>query len=173
MTKITCNVTSRNFLNGQSGAVLYVAMIILILLALLGIVGMRVTGLQERMSSNYRAANLAFQGAEQLLRTVECTAENSLNETGGEGCSISLSIESCDEIFDVGDWVEEIANQSQGKESFQIRSIAECIPGYTSSAQGKTVDASGDIPVYQISVYQVDDASNPTADAAIDTIFRP
>ncbi|MCM5640131.1 PilX N-terminal domain-containing pilus assembly protein, partial [Xanthomonas hortorum] len=40
----------------QSGAVLYVALIMLILLALLGIAGMQVTGLQERMAFNYRSS---------------------------------------------------------------------------------------------------------------------
>ncbi len=43
----------------QRGAVLYVALIMLILLALLGIAGMQVAGLQERMAANYRAANRA------------------------------------------------------------------------------------------------------------------
>ena len=36
----------------QSGAALYVALIMLILLALIGIVAMQVAGLQERMSAN-------------------------------------------------------------------------------------------------------------------------
>ena len=38
----------------QHGAVLYVALIMLILLALIGVVGMQVAGMQERMSSDYR-----------------------------------------------------------------------------------------------------------------------
>ena len=38
----------------QRGAVLYVALIMLLLLAMIGVVGLQVTGLQERMSSNYR-----------------------------------------------------------------------------------------------------------------------
>ena len=52
----------------QRGAVLYVALIILILLTLIGIVGMQVATMQERMSSNYLAANQAFQRAEGGVR---------------------------------------------------------------------------------------------------------
>ena len=40
--------------NRQSGAVLYVALVMLVLLALIGIVAMQVAGLQERMSANYQ-----------------------------------------------------------------------------------------------------------------------
>jgi type IV pilus assembly protein PilX len=52
----------------QRGAVLYVALIMLILLALLGVVGMQVAGMQERMAANYRAANMAFQASERAGR---------------------------------------------------------------------------------------------------------
>ncbi|KAG1065868.1 hypothetical protein G6F40_017798 [Rhizopus arrhizus] len=48
----------------QRGAVLYVALVMLILLALLGIAGMQVAGMQEKMAANYRAANRAFQNSE-------------------------------------------------------------------------------------------------------------
>ena len=55
----------------QNGAVLYVALIMLILLALLGIAGMQVAGMQEKMASNYRAANRAFQNSEGVVRNAE------------------------------------------------------------------------------------------------------
>ena len=54
----------------QRGAVLYVALIMLILLALLGITAMQVTGLQERMTGSYRSTNMAFQNAEGDSRSV-------------------------------------------------------------------------------------------------------
>ena len=52
----------------QRGVVLYVALVMLLLLALLGITAMQVTGLQERMTSNYRSTNMAFQNAEGRAR---------------------------------------------------------------------------------------------------------
>ncbi|MGO4778081.1 PilX N-terminal domain-containing pilus assembly protein, partial [Lysobacter sp. 2RAB21] len=49
--------------SAQRGAVLYVALIMLVLLALIGITAMQVTGLQERMTSSYRSTNMAVQSA--------------------------------------------------------------------------------------------------------------
>lgn len=52
----------------EKGAVLYVALIILVLLALIGIAGIQVSGMQEKMASNYRAVNRAFEEAEGTVR---------------------------------------------------------------------------------------------------------
>ena len=46
------------------GAVLFVALIMLLLLTLLGVTAMQVTMLQERMSGNFRAQQVAFERAE-------------------------------------------------------------------------------------------------------------
>lgn len=48
----------------NQGAILFVALIMLLLLTLLGITAMQVTLLQERMSGNYRAQQVAFERAE-------------------------------------------------------------------------------------------------------------
>lgn len=155
----------------QSGAVLYVALIMLILLSLLGIVGMQVTGLQERMSFNYRAANLAFQNAEQLVRVTECGVQDWVNDTGTEGCTSVVDAEACDQAFDPGDWAAGRASARTVKD-VHIRSIGRCISGNTSLAMGEVVNDDPN-PVYQITVYQTDQAENAVADAAIDTILRP
>src|SRR5690606_25547533 len=55
----------------QRGAALYVALIFLVVLALLGIGGMQVALLQERMAANYRATNEAFQRSEAVARAIE------------------------------------------------------------------------------------------------------
>lgn len=65
----------------QRGAVLYVALIMLILLALIGIAGMQVAGMQEKMASNYRATNTAFQNSEGLTRRTEHAIEAIANRT--------------------------------------------------------------------------------------------
>ncbi len=46
------------------GAVLFVALIMLLLMTLLGVTAMQVTLLQERMSGNFRAQQVAFERAE-------------------------------------------------------------------------------------------------------------
>ncbi|HEY9255145.1 MAG TPA: PilX N-terminal domain-containing pilus assembly protein, partial [Stenotrophomonas sp.] len=62
------SVATRLGAGQQQGAVLYVALIMLVLLALIGVVGMQVASMQERMSANYLAANQAFQQAEAQVR---------------------------------------------------------------------------------------------------------
>jgi len=52
----------------QSGVVLPVSMIMLLLLTLISITASHVTGLEEKMAGNSRDSNLAFQAAEAALR---------------------------------------------------------------------------------------------------------
>jgi len=59
----------------QSGAVLIVSLIILLLLMLIGTTGMQSTSLEEKMAGNLRDKDLAFQAAESALKG----AETSLN----------------------------------------------------------------------------------------------
>jgi len=55
----------------QSGVILVVSMIMLLLLTLIGITGMQVTGLEEKMAHNSVDKNKAFQAAEAALRDAE------------------------------------------------------------------------------------------------------
>lgn len=55
----------------QSGAVLIIGLILLVVLTLLGVQGMRTNVAQERMAFNMRERNLAFQAAEAALREGE------------------------------------------------------------------------------------------------------
>ncbi len=55
----------------QSGAVLVIGLILLVVLTLLGVQGMRTNVAQERMAFNMRERNLAFQAAEAALRAGE------------------------------------------------------------------------------------------------------
>ena len=57
----------------QQGAVLVVGLIILVVLTLLGVQAMRSNVSQERMASNMRERNVAFQAAEAALRVGEAT----------------------------------------------------------------------------------------------------
>jgi type IV pilus assembly protein PilX len=55
----------------QKGAILIVALVMLLLLTVIGISSMRGTTLQERMASNMRDQNMALQAAESSLRKAE------------------------------------------------------------------------------------------------------
>jgi type IV pilus assembly protein PilX len=57
----------------EKGTVLIVSLIILLLLTLVGTTGTQVTGLEEKMASNMRDRNLAFQAAESALQFAEAS----------------------------------------------------------------------------------------------------
>jgi type IV pilus assembly protein PilX len=57
----------------QTGAVLIVSLIMLLLLTLIGVTGMQTTSLEEKMTSNMRDKDLAFQAAESALNAAETT----------------------------------------------------------------------------------------------------
>lgn len=154
----------------QGGAVLYMALIILILLALIGVVGMQVAGLQERMSANYRSANLAFQNAEAQARLQECALEDLVNRTSTTGCPTITPDQFCDNGFDPVGWAQDFG--MAGGAQTNARLIGPCISGNTSIDMGAPVNEDPN-PIYQVTVYATDVPANPAADAAIDIIFRP
>ena len=81
----------------QGGAALYVALIMLILMALIGIVGMQVAGLQERMAANFLNVNLAFQNAEAGARVTERAIDTALSSPTG---TYAANQEACETSFD-------------------------------------------------------------------------
>ena len=58
----------------QSGTVLVISLIMLLLLTMIGVTSNQVTGLEEKMAGNMRDRNLAFQAAESALRAGEASA---------------------------------------------------------------------------------------------------
>lgn len=162
----------------QRGAVLYVALIMLILLALIGIVGMQVAGIQERMAASYRAVNLAFQYTEQFARSTECGLEllNGVPDVDPDDCVMVPRAEihtNCADGYDPGAWAA--ARTLAGGEARNVRQIETCIIGEAEIAMGLTQEEGGGLqPVYQITTYQTDTdgGANPTSASAVDTIFK-
>jgi type IV pilus assembly protein PilX len=62
----------------QRGAVLFVGLIFLLLLTLLGVTGMQVTVLQERMAGNFRVAHQAFEQTEGQVAGGQADVRNVL-----------------------------------------------------------------------------------------------
>lgn len=73
--------------NRQSGVVLFMSLVILLLLTVLGISSVQTTSLQQRMAMNANDTNLAFQAAESALRDAEDFLEtlNALTDFEGAG----------------------------------------------------------------------------------------
>lgn len=59
----------------QKGVALFVSLIMLILVTILGVTGVRMVSLEEKMAGNSYDRNLAFQAAEAALRAAETYAE--------------------------------------------------------------------------------------------------
>lgn len=150
----------------QGGAVLYVALIILVLLAMIGIVGLQVTGLQERMSSNYRAVNRAFQNAEDRARQVEGNIQTALVTGSG---TFTANQEACSPSFDPLTWAEALPISNLN--STWTKRIDKCFPASSLKMGAKKNEETGNI--YEVTALRADDDTNKTSDAVIDTVFIP
>lgn len=69
-------VSSVSSLQTQSGVVLAISLIILLLLTLIGLSAMQTSALEEKMVGNMRDKSLAFQAAESALRAAELSLPN-------------------------------------------------------------------------------------------------
>ncbi len=69
----------------QRGAVLAVSLMILLVMTMIGISGMRGTVQQERMASNTKDRNQAFQTAESAMRDAEVYIETIVTTGGFDG----------------------------------------------------------------------------------------
>ena len=155
----------------QEGAALYVALMILVLLALIGIVGMQVAGIQERMAANYMGVNQAFQTAEADVRLRECFIEGVVNRNGTCAAGVADINHICDDGFDATDWAAAMAVDVPQANRVSLRSIGSCISGNASMDMGIGPVNEDPNPVFQVTVYATN--ATATANAAVDTIFRP
>ena len=62
--------------NRQSGAVLVISLIFLLVLTVVGVAAMQNTSLEEKMAGNVKDRNLAFQNAESAVREAETFIDN-------------------------------------------------------------------------------------------------
>ena len=141
----------------QRGAVLYVALIMLILLALIGIVGMQVATLQERMSSNYMAANVAFQNTEEDVRTREIAI------TSGD----FFENEDCATPFNPKVWAESIT----AADDIRTVNIGVCMGECSAAVGGDSAESLCNL--YRTTGFSRDQdtVADSSSLAAIDTIF--
>ena len=158
----------------QRGAVLYVALIMLLLLALIGIAGIQVAGMQEKMASNYRAASRSFQNTEGAVRNAEDAVEAITNRNApvdGSLVDITSITQNCEDGFDPVQWGRDLAKNNEAAPKVRVRQIDQCGgPGSNSQDQGLPIDQA--TATFQITAYAADDPANPTSRSVIDTIFK-
>ena len=159
--------------DGQRGVALYIALIVLLLLAMIGIVAMQVAGMQERMAASYRSVNRAFQGAEGVVREAECAIEAIANRTAPGTCDIIGQADIkrvCDDGFDPAAWGE--AQSLAAVPMVNVRQIDTCVQGEGVLDMGTAPVNEQAFPIYQITSYAADDPSNPSSSSVIDTVFK-
>lgn len=91
----------------QSGAVLIIGLIMMLLLTIIGLASIRGSGLQEQMAGNTRDRNLAFQAAEAGLRIGEDLLDKTTipNFSGGTiGYWPDLNDSSSYSLLTAGSW---------------------------------------------------------------------
>lgn len=144
----------------QQGAVLYVALIMLILLALIGIVAMQVAGQQERMSANYQATNLAFQNAEGSARAQETTLKDEVLAYRLPATSVPPT--DCLTTHDAAGWRDTTA---------YVRRLDLCFAwggmDYPSDEAERTDQ------IYQVTAFAKDRPLLSSSEAVVDTVFIP
>lgn len=144
----------------QSGAVLYIALIMLILLALIGIVAMQVAGLQERMSANYQAGNMAFQNAESVARSKERELETDVE--AGRNPTTDIAPTNCTFAHDAQEW--------NGADPF-VRRLDLCFSWGALDMPADEAERTDQI--YQITAYDRDRGLFPSSESVVDTVFIP
>lgn len=148
----------------QRGAVLYVALIMLVLLALIGVIGMQVAGMQERMSSDYRTTNIAFQRAEGVARV----KEQQIGATLNSGDAFPADVVACAGAYNPNIW----ANGITAAVGDHTRRLDTCFPGGSSKKVGAKLNEQT-ANVYQVTAYSRDQAVGGTSEAVIDTVYIP
>lgn len=153
----------------QQGAVLYVALIVLLLLAMIGIIGMQVTGMQERMSADYRNMNLAFQNAETRIRDRELDISDALWQANG---TFPADEELCSPGFDPQVWArQQLGDQTAAS---YTRRIDRCFLGSSIKESGPVNSPQNSTNnIYQITSKAGNAETDADSVAVIDTIFIP
>lgn len=144
----------------QSGAVLYVALIVLILMALLGIVALQVASLQERMSANYTATNVAFQAAESRARSMEIELKKQV--LAGQAAVTNLAPNDCASTPDLAGW---------SQDAQYVRRLDLCFSWGALDVPADEAERTDQI--FQITAYSKDRAVLPTSESTVDTVFIP
>ena len=144
----------------QSGAALYVSLIVLILMTLIGVIAMRVASLQERMSANYQASNLAFQNAERVARG----RETALNDEvlAGSAIATNLAPTDCTSVHDASGWTGAVP---------YVRRLDLCF-SWGGTDYGADESERTD-QIFQVTAFSRDRGLLSSSEAVIDTVFIP
>ena len=152
----------------QRGAVLFIALMLLIILTLLGISAAQVTALQERMASVYRADQMAFENAESLLAGIERAT------TGNNNSLLNVS---CEHLYDGSKQADQWRAGNNLATATHIENLGRGSSFITTmgSLESGLAQEIGDknCLFLQISAQAYDDPSAKTSHSIVQSIFTP
>jgi len=163
----------------QTGVVLVVSLVMLLLLTLIGLTGMQTTSLEEKMAGNIRNQNLAFQAAESALRAGEAVLTQatlpSFNNTNGmyaEGSAASIF----DDLTGTSVWAAAttvtystgtLANTAEDPEY-----IIQKMPSVGGGGSGSSLDATSFTTSEYFRVTAMGKGGDTTAVAVVQSIYK-
>lgn len=156
----------------ERGAALFVALMLLVIISILGVSVAQVTALQERMASNYRVDDLAFQNADGFLRARELRISERLSADKSSDCRPDASLGG---VNKVPEWKDSAVANESAFESMQGEDGA----GRTSGLGGNLATAIGDVSagswqclMFRVAAVGVGSTDEDTADEASRTIVQ-
>lgn len=105
MPKRLCLTT--HICHRQSGAILVIALIMLLAMTLIGVTGLSSTTMQERMAGNLREMDIAFQAAEAAVREGETFLESAtLPDFDGAGGLYQPAVSGTPQVWEAISWTD-------------------------------------------------------------------
>ena len=171
--------------NRQRGAVLIVALVLLLVLTLLGTAGIRDTAMEERMAGNFRDHSAALESAETALRV----AEGLLGTTAGYSGMAFDGTDGTYEVIDTSTSVDPLgANYSRSIPTAALTHdgellvhalpeyYVESLPRYRESmlddgTRGVNDSAGGDVPCFYRITAKASGIS-PNTEVILQTTYR-
>lgn len=163
---------SRHPARTQRGAALFVALMLLVIVSILGVSVAQVTALQERMASNYRIDDLAFQNADGFLRARELRISERLSADKSSDCRPDASLGGENKL---PVWKNSATQNESAFESMQGDTGA----GRTSGLGGNLDTAIGEVSagswqclMFRVAAVGVGSDTTATADESSRTILQ-
>ena len=154
--------------HAQRGAVLFISLILLVVLSLIGIAGMQVSTLQERMAGNYYTLGRAFENSERSVRVLETTIKTQVDA----GIPYTSSDEACHNL-DMDNWAKS-RTAVAGSVTYSAR-IDHCIAGQSSLKYDSKLNEDT-TSIYQVTGANSDNTATPANSASlvvVETVFIP
>ncbi|MBS3963381.1 MAG: pilus assembly protein [Methylomonas sp.] len=174
----------RNSLHHQSGAVLVISLIMLLLLTLIGTAGVQTTTLEEKMAGNQKDRNLALQAAESALLLAEASLDVSVAAlpsfsnagTGGfysQASTIPTRAALLTDAFWTGNPVATSTVAGLGNDIAQPRYIIQQLPATCFSASDCAASPPVNRTPYRITVRATGGGAGSSAVVILQSIYTP